>query len=71
VLILDECLSAVDAETEKRILDDLRQLGSDVTIILISHRSYLHEWADRVVTMSHVQLLVDDNVSYDRLLTAS
>lgn len=38
ILILDDCLSAVDAKTEVRILDNLRKIMKDRTSIIISHR---------------------------------
>ena len=59
ILILDECLAAVDAHTEKHILEALTEFGYSLTIILISHRSYLYEWADRVVLLRGGQLVSD------------
>jgi len=38
ILILDEALSSVDAELESRIIDNLRDLLKESTIIVISHR---------------------------------
>lgn len=59
VLILDECLAAVDAKTEKVILQQLNEFGDSLTIILISHRSYVYDWADRVLLLDRGQLLSD------------
>ncbi len=49
VLILDECTSALDELTEKRLLNSLDQHLCDVTTIIISHRPYPTSWAHRVV----------------------
>jgi ATP-binding cassette subfamily B protein len=58
VLILDDSLSAVDAETEKRILEGLleekrqRELqGASLTIIVISHRVSTLSRAERIVAL--------------------
>ena len=47
LLILDEATSALDPETEKAVSETLRGLGSDYTILSISHRPTLMELADR------------------------
>jgi ATP-binding cassette subfamily B protein len=58
ILILDDSLSAVDAETEKRILEGLleerrrRKLsGSSLTIIIVSHRVSALSRAGRIVVL--------------------
>lgn len=38
VLLLDDCLSAVDTETEDRILNELNALNPKPTLIMVSHR---------------------------------
>ena len=38
ILILDDCLSAVDAKTETKILENLKSIMKDRTSIIISHR---------------------------------
>ena len=49
VLILDECTSALDEMTEKRLLNALDQHLRGVTTIIISHRPHPTNWADRVI----------------------
>lgn len=53
ILILDDCLSSVDAETEGRILSSLKEILKDKTCILISHRVSAVKAADHI-------LVVDD-----------
>jgi ATP-binding cassette subfamily B protein len=52
VLILDECTSALDELTEKRLLNALDQHLRGVTTIIISHRPYPMSWADRVIQVN-------------------
>jgi ABC-type bacteriocin/lantibiotic exporter with double-glycine peptidase domain len=52
VLILDECTSALDELTEKRLLTALDQHLRGVTTIIISHRPYPTSWADRVIQVN-------------------
>ncbi|HEU4832891.1 MAG TPA: ABC transporter ATP-binding protein [Pyrinomonadaceae bacterium] len=59
VLILDECTSALDELTEKRLLNALDQHLHDVTTIVISHRPYPTSWANRVVHVNYEQLAGD------------
>jgi ATP-binding cassette subfamily B protein len=57
VLILDDSLSAVDAETEKRILEGLmaekrhKKPGGAFTVIIVSHRVSALSRADRIVVL--------------------
>lgn len=51
ILVMDDSLSAVDTETEERILDHLREVRSDRTTILISHRVSTLSNADRIYVM--------------------
>jgi ATP-binding cassette, subfamily B, bacterial MsbA len=56
VLILDECTSALDALTEKRVLEGLDSFLRNVTTIVISHRPFPTNWADRIIHMDLGQL---------------
>ena len=66
VLILDDCFSSVDTETEEHILSELRRLRRGQTTILVSHRVSTARHSDRVVILedgtiseigSHAELL--------------
>ena len=49
ILILDEPTAALDAETELRVLDNLKQWGENRSIFLITHRLSTIRQADKVV----------------------
>ena len=53
ILILDECTSALDPHTERLLLNGLDGFLKNVTTIIISHRPYPLQWADRVVSITH------------------
>jgi ATP-binding cassette subfamily B multidrug efflux pump len=51
ILILDDCFSAVDTETEEHILGELKRLRQDQTTLLVSHRVSTARHADRIYVM--------------------
>jgi ABC-type multidrug transport system fused ATPase/permease subunit len=50
-LVLDDSLSAVDAETERKILESLLQERKGRTTIIISHRVSTLRYADKVLVL--------------------
>lgn len=51
ILIFDDCLSAVDVETEELILNNLKSIMKDKTTIIISHRDSALRYADSVIEL--------------------
>lgn len=51
ILIFDDCLSAVDTETEERILAHLKDLMQGKTTVIISHRVSSVKHADQIVVL--------------------
>ncbi len=51
ILIFDDCLSAVDVETEDLILNNLKRIMKDKTTIIISHRDSALRNADNVIEL--------------------
>lgn len=51
VLILDDCFSSVDTETEEHILGRLKAMRGAATTILVSHRVSTLRHADRIVVL--------------------
>ena len=56
VLILDEATSSLDMDTEKNIIEYLKDLKSKVTIISITHRAKSLEHSDRIFEISNGKL---------------
>ena len=57
VLILDDCLSAVDTETEERILRELRPRMKGRTCLVISHRVSTIKDADRIYVLDEGRIV--------------
>ncbi|HEY1707142.1 MAG TPA: ABC transporter ATP-binding protein [Rhizomicrobium sp.] len=51
VLLLDDCFSSVDTETEEHILSRLKSLRSGRTTMLVSHRVSTARHADRILVL--------------------
>lgn len=51
ILILDDCLSAVDARTEKEIISNLKQYMEGRTSLLITHRIFSLLDFDKIIVM--------------------
>lgn len=66
ILLLDDCLSAVDTETEEQILNNIELVTKNKTTIIVSHRISSAKNADTIIVLndgiiaqkgSHVELI--------------
>lgn len=57
ILILDDCLSAVDTETEEEILGNLKELTEHTTTIIISHRISSVKHADNIIVLEEGNII--------------
>jgi ATP-binding cassette, subfamily B, multidrug efflux pump len=57
VLILDDCLSSVDAQTEAEILHGLRSILNEKTCLIISHRISAVKAADEILVFEDGRIL--------------
>jgi len=55
LMLLDDALSAVDAQTESRILENLRTFLDGVTLVLATHRVFVAELCERVLVLEDGQ----------------
>lgn len=74
VLIFDDCLSAVDTETEEQILGNLRKIMKGRSTVIISHRVSSAKHCDEIIVLdegrtiergSHKQLMDQRGVYFD------
>jgi ATP-binding cassette, subfamily B, multidrug efflux pump len=66
ILILDDALSSVDTDTEERILRRLREVMSQRTSILISHRVSTVKNADQIIVLREGRII--ERGTHDELL---
>jgi ATP-binding cassette subfamily B protein len=57
ILLLDDCLSAVDTQTEERILRNLRTVFQARTVFLVSHRISTVKDADLILVLDQGQIV--------------
>ncbi|MCL4112354.1 UNVERIFIED_CONTAM: hypothetical protein GTU68_039645 [Idotea baltica] len=57
IIILDDCLSAVDTTTEQTILGYLKEALHDKTSIIITHRIYRHLTFDKVIVLEEGEII--------------
>jgi len=59
ILILDEATSALDYESERIVQDNMRQIVSGRTVVIVAHRLSTLRIADRVLTIDDGRLVED------------
>ena len=56
LLIFDDCLSAVDTETEENIINSLNNLDYSTTSIIVSHRISSIKNANKIIVLNNGQI---------------
>ena len=57
ILLLDDCLSAVDTETEETILNNLLEFCKNKTTIIVSHRVSSAKNADKIIILDEGKII--------------
>jgi len=57
ILIFDDCLSAVDTETEEKILSNLERVSKNKTTFIISHRVSSAKNADKIIVLNEGEII--------------
>ncbi len=57
ILLFDDCLSAVDTETEEKILNNLLEISKDKTTIIVSHRVSSAKNADKIIILEDGRII--------------
>jgi ATP-binding cassette subfamily B protein len=67
ILIFDDCLSAVDTETEEKILSNLEKVSKNKTTFIISHRVSSAKNADKIIVLEEGEIIQQG--THSQLLT--
>ena len=57
ILLFDDCLSAVDTETEEKILETLKKISKEKTTIIVSHRVSSVKNADQILVLDNGKII--------------
>jgi len=75
ILLFDDCLSAVDTETEEKILNNLKKVSAGKTSIIVSHRISSAKNSDHIIVLDDGKIvqkgthdqLIESNGYYKKL----
>ncbi len=57
ILILDDCLSAVDTETEEKIINNFKLIFKDKTTIIVTHRASAAKNATKIIILDEGKIV--------------
>ncbi|OAD90354.1 ABC transporter [Aequorivita soesokkakensis] len=57
ILLFDDCLSAVDTETEEEILQNLHKISANKTTIIVSHRISSAKNANKIIVLEEGKII--------------
>jgi ATP-binding cassette subfamily B protein len=66
IYLFDDCLSAVDTETEEEILSNLKKVSQDKTTLIVSHRVSSAKNVDKILVLDDGKILQEG--THDKLI---
>ena len=57
ILVFDEATSALDSKTEKLVMDSIKDLSRNVTVLIIAHRVTTLKDCDKVVELGDSKII--------------
>ena len=61
ILILDESTNSLDKDTEREILNEVKKISNNITIIIVSHDKAVFNFCNKVYQISNRKLSVVKN----------
>ena len=55
IMILDEATSALDINTENSIMEFIKKLNKEYTLIIVSHRKNTLKFCDRIIDINDIK----------------
>jgi len=59
VIVLDEATSALDSETEREIVESLREITNDRTLVVVAHRTSTLAYCSRLIRLENGRIVQD------------
>ena len=59
MLVLDEPTAGLDSGSEQRMVDTLRTLSADRTLLLVTHKTALLDLVDRLIVLDQGRIVAD------------
>jgi ABC-type bacteriocin/lantibiotic exporter with double-glycine peptidase domain len=59
VVVLDEATSALDEETERGIVESLRQIATNRTLVVVAHRTSTLAHCSRLIRLENGRIVQD------------
>ena len=59
ILLLDEPTSSMDQGTEKKVVDSLREVSSEKTMLIVTHRNPILSMVERVFVLENGKIVAD------------
>jgi len=69
ILLFDDCLSAVDTETEEKILNNLKKVSAGKTSIIVSHRISSAKNSDHIIVLDNGKIV--QNGTHNQLIESN
>ena len=66
IILLDDCLSAVDSKTEELILQNIKSKYADKSCIIVSHRASSIKHANQIILLKNGEII--EQGSHDSLM---
>jgi ATP-binding cassette subfamily B protein len=57
ILVFDEATSALDSKTEKLVMDSIKDLGKNITVLIIAHRVTTLKDCNQVVELGDSKII--------------
>ena len=57
ILLFDDCLSAVDTETEEKIIKNLQKISVNKTTVIVSHRASSAKNANKIIVLDNGKII--------------
>lgn len=62
LIILDEATNQIDGKTDRKILDTLFETFSDITCIIVTHKTEIMEMCDRIINLENINARSKNNI---------